>query len=74
MAASGAEAIALMRQQPAFDRDGIAVFRIHEPAKRALRADDAVARNDECDAVGAARLSDRARRRADGARDFAIGP
>ena len=71
-APSGAEAVALVFQKPSLHRKRIAFGHAHESAERAMRADDAVARDDDGDVVGAARAADRARRGVQQARELAV--
>src|SRR5204863_7265355 len=71
-AALGTESVALMRQQPALDRNRIAFGDAHEAAKRAVRADDAMAGNHQRDRICAARAADRARRGVQRSRQLAV--
>src|SRR4029079_10099464 len=70
---SGAEAVPLVREQPALDRERIAGDRVHESAERAMRADDAVTGNHERYVVRAACSADGARRCVQLARELAVG-
>jgi hypothetical protein len=60
-----------VRQQPALDRERIAVDRMHESAERAQAPNDPMTRDDERDVVGPARTANRARRRMYIGREFA---
>src|SRR4051812_37366251 len=62
-----------MREQPALDAELEAVgARAHEAADPSARSDDAMARDDERDGIGAARAAHRAGRRAQHRRDLAV--
>src|SRR5215467_4853096 len=67
------EAITLVRQQPALDRDRVAGCHAHESAERTLAADNAVAGDDERDRIRATGATDRARRRVQTTRQLAVG-